>query len=186
MTAKFSVYEKQLQAKFSFALINRTVSAADEISGDLLSDRPVRALAPPPPEPVYASDQPEDAPGPVRLAAVPDANEAAEGEPAVARPASRRQKAHTRPVPVAVDDELFDQEALDDGWPEPRLPLDLAEHEPAADAPASQPATRAAVDQKPEVGQGVAEEPQLKRKSGEKPRMPSWDDILLGVRRKSE
>jgi hypothetical protein len=49
----------------------------------------------------------------------------------------------------------------------------------------------------PAVGEGGADEPvsaragtgeQAKRgrRAGEKPRMPSWDDILLGVRHKSD
>jgi hypothetical protein len=170
---------KRLTAKFSFALMSRTVTALEEIAADLLSDRPVKALLPPPPPPVLETEA-EQPPSPVRLAAVPDPTDIHLAEPSTGtpvRPPSRRQKAHTHPLPVALDDELFDQEAIDEPWHEPPLPLDLGQ--PVAELPAE-----------PEV----AEQHQLddegshprRRRAGEKPRMPSWDDILLGVRHKTD
>ncbi|MDQ1742504.1 MAG: hypothetical protein QOE23_843 [Pseudonocardiales bacterium] len=306
VTARFSSYQRDMLAKFSFALANRTVSALDDIAADLLSDRPVQALlepAPPVAEPPAQSAQSSEgdweAGGPPRLTAVPDPNRsgprAQEASPAI-RPPSRRQKAHTRPVPITVDDELFDQDAFDQQpWHEPPLPFEVGagrpatprhraqrpgdvrdapepvrlggtaavEQEPAAPvegsapaeagafeagafeagpseagsfeagpletgplesetafaAPIAAPATDhvpSAVQPVPveaaagygagqDTGQGADQDSETVlgdvrvvvpaggdaqakrgRRAGEKPRMPSWDDILLGVRHKSD
>ena len=282
VTSEFSSHQRTVLAKFSFALLNRTVSALDDIAADLLSDRPVQALLPPapPPAPEPVAEAPAgdwapdwEAPPPPRLTAVPnpnrvDAPRPQETSPAV-RPPSRRQKAHTRPVPIDTDDELFDQNAFEQQpWHEPPLPFEMgtaggrgapqppgnssrhraqqsaddagARSDPAALA---QPEIAAAggaaaergdsemldfrspelavevvdvagvevagvesADPAPEVGSAssadratdaaagrpeeVAAPGDLQsrrgRRSGEKPRMPSWDDILLGVRHKSD
>ncbi|MDQ1740898.1 MAG: hypothetical protein QOE53_2550 [Pseudonocardiales bacterium] len=308
VTAEFtSPHQRTVLAKFSFALLNRTVSALDDIAADLLSDRPVQALLipPPAPEPVVeepAAEEPaaepaaaepaaadwapewDSPPPPPRLTAVPnpsrpDAPRPQEASPAV-RPPSRRQKAHTRPVPIAADDELFDQDAFaQQPWHEPPLPFETgaaAERGTSTSSPrhrAQQSARDAASSEavppaQPEItepagadragsegsrspeqpdfapaedlftpgnsrrgrtatampaaapdqsgddqsggdqtsGAGTddaasaagndelvsaragAGDPQGRRgrRSGEKPRMPSWDDILLGVRHKSD
>jgi len=56
--------------------------------------------------------------------------------------------------------------------------------EPVADLSAAEPVTAEPVAAEPVS----AVDPQGKRgrRAGEKPRMPSWDDILLGVRHKSD
>jgi hypothetical protein len=302
VTTEFSSYERTVRAKFSFALLNRTVSALDDIAADLLSDRPVQALMPPPPpapEPV-AEVAVSRAPGvdsaaewdtgnlPPRLTAVPNPRRADQGRPQEAspavRPPSRRQKAHTRPVPVNADDELFDQDAFEQQpWHEPPLPFEAgatgrdpqaataqpvsSPQAPSSTQPVSSPqapsstpgrrAQRAAggrsdsvaqaqpdtaeadideagtddserfvpeifgirfdpapylpaedepedLDANPADGEPDALQPESAitadsraavagdsqtrrgRRSGEKPRMPSWDDILLGVRHKSD
>ena len=145
VTAEFSAYERAVLAKFSFTLLNRTVSALDDVAADLLSDRPVQALLPPPaPEPEPVAEAPsgdwapewDAAPAPPRLTAVPnprraEAPRAQEASPAV-RPPSRRQKAHTRPVAVDADDELFDQDAFEQPWHEPPLPLELGGSRPGS------------------------------------------------------
>jgi Protein of unknown function (DUF3071) len=170
VTAAFTAIEQDRLAKFSFGLLNRTVSALDALAADLLSDRPVRTLLPPEPDPVSELTEPI----PVRLSAVPDQPEPESdaeepglaGTPAV-RP-FRRQKAHTRPIPIDADDELFDQEAFEEGsggsWQEQPLPLELGEE-----------------GLEPDDGEGRH---RRGSRRGEKPRMPSWDDILLGVRHK--
>jgi hypothetical protein len=308
VNAEFSAHEREVRAKFSFALLNRTISALDDIAADLLSDRPVQALLAPPPPVVEPVSEPSSDPAdtdwpsewqggaPPRLAAVPNPSRTERSRPQEAtpavRPPSRRQKAHTRPVPVSDDDELFDQNAFDQQpWHEPPLPFEAAtatgrsagkpsatpassgqeQAQPAGDAVAadeaalgedsqtpavevldlevleitvleldeSDPAERQAsilesifdsANREPELpvaekhsgteAAAVAEEPagsvdsprsepvrpaavagaeaakaaagsndaQLKRgrRTGEKPRMPSWDDILLGVRHKSD
>lgn len=168
VTAGFTAVGQDRLAKFSFGLLNRTVSALDALAADLLSDRPVRALLPPDPDPVLELGEP----APVRLSAVPDQPEVGldPDEPGLAATPAvmpfRRQKAHTRPIPVDSDDELFDQEAFDDqgdSWQEPPLPLELD-----------------LAEQGSEPGEGR----HRRGRRADKPRMPSWDDILLGVRHK--
>jgi hypothetical protein len=263
VTSEITSHERTLRPKFSFALLNRTVSALDDIAADLLSDRPVQALLPPPPpapEPVAEESVAEtpdwtpdwdEAPPPPRLTAVPNPSRVDEPRPQEAspavRPPSRRQKAHTRPVPVPADDELFDQDAFEQQpWHEPQLPFEVgtggrgstqpsgsarhrARQSPRAAAdsevvtPAQPAVTQPAVTE-PVISEPPAErtgsegsrspeqedfapagddaagndelvgararggDPQGRRgrRSGEKPRMPSWDDILLGVRHKSD
>ncbi|MEO7259888.1 MAG: septation protein SepH [Jatrophihabitantaceae bacterium] len=302
VTSAFSSHERSVLAKWSFALVNRTVSALDDIAADLLSDRPVQALLPPPPAPEPVADSADAdwapewdaAPGP-RLTAVPNPGRAdlprQQEAGAAVRPPSRRQKAHTRPVPIQAEDELFDQDAFEQQpWHESPLPFEagsgrggasstttpprhraqrpagqtrdansdagtlaepavaavdpgLAESElaestspgsveqpnvvpaedlfvPAEDlfVPAedlferasSSPAnprrvstataipTPAAADQGSDADQtgdtdavsarvgGGDSQSKRGRRAGEKPRMPSWDDILLGVRHKSD
>jgi hypothetical protein len=182
VVAAFAAGEQNRTAKFSFALHTRSVSALDSLSADLLSDRPVRALLPPDPDPVPQLDEP----GPPKLAAVPDQPERPEpigtepelpGSTSAFRPL-RRQKAHTRPIPVSDDDELFDQEALNPStssgsgpsWQELPLELELGDQ-------AAPPADEHEPDEGAKHKRG---------RRGEKPRMPSWDDILLGVRHKSD
>ena len=189
VTATFTAYEAELRPKFSFGLGNRTVSALDALAADLLSDRPVRDLLPPDPDPVSELAEP----GPVRLTAVPDRIEDDEpGLPATpAVQAGRRQKAHTRPIPIDADDELFDQEAFGDqqpaepgveqpqpseqAWQDEPLPFD---GEPAGPAQQGRPTDTRQPDD--------AEGRHRRARRGEKPRMPSWDDILLGVRNKND
>ena len=240
VTSEFSSHDRTVLAKFSFALLNRTVSALDDIAADLLSDRPVQALLPPPPPPApepvaeapAADWAPEwdAAPPPPRLTAVPntsrvDAPRPQETSPAV-RPPSRRQKAHTRPVPVNADDELFDQDAFEQPWHEPPLPFemgagargepeilgspsfeqagvesenvrpaalaqrDIAESEDVRSEDVRPQPIRAEGDSAGSRSDEAAAPGDLQnrrgRRSGEKPRMPSWDDILLGVRHKSD
>jgi hypothetical protein len=190
-----------LVAKFSFALSNRTVTALNDVAADLLTGNPIAALQKPvAPQDQLLTEDPADElidsstdidAEPARLAAVPDP----QPQPAAAqthehrssiRFPSRRQKAHTHPIPVSVEDDiadvLFDQEAADPAgtsWHEPPLPLDLG--------PAAQHAGMQQQDDVIGIEASVSEQ-QNKRtgRSADKPRMPSWDDILLGVRRKSE
>ncbi len=156
VTARFSSYERDRSAKFSFALANRTVSALDDIAADLLSDRPVQALlepappiAAPPAQPAQPSEGDWEAGGPPRLTAVPDPGRSGprvqEASQAI-RPPSRRQKAHTRPVPITDEDELFDQDAFEQQpWHEPPLPFEVGAGRPSAPRQrAQQPAGEAA------------------------------------------
>ena len=222
--------DTELAARFSLMLGTRTVSALNDTAADLLAGNPIKALQPPPP--------PEPEFGPPTLTAVPstaeggfdDEDDGELADPAAADPAfandpppeaeprtsrlplrlsSRRQKAHTHPIPVPLDEEmyeLFDQEALepmdDSDWHEPPLPFELPRDEGAPQAAKESPAEKAdasaATEPKPADNPAEPEsaatapeepsvEPQPRRsRAGEKPRMPSWDDILLGVRRKSE
>ncbi|HEX2904134.1 MAG TPA: septation protein SepH [Jatrophihabitans sp.] len=206
VVAAFSAVEQNRLAKFNFALHTRAVSALDALAADLLSDRPVRALLPQQPDPVTELSERDVRPSPPRLAAVPDPTDAelAEERGGPASPAlrpARRQKAHTRPIPVEADDELFDQDALDlaeaPGWHEPPLPFEPA-GDPAAtrtaaggSAAGGPAATGSAATDSAATGPAGGEpddgaDARHKRRRGDKPRMPSWDDILLGVRHKND
>jgi len=203
VTAAFSAEGRGALAKFSFALMNRTVSALDDVAADLLSERPIKALAKPPP--VVPPNNDQDGSGSIRLTAVPDDDgEIDEAASAVAalddagprrgaapgRSTPRRQRARTRPVPIGVEDELFDQEALDPhasgASQDSSVPGEPAENRPRrADFAVTNEQGRPGSGSPPPDEPGP---PQHKRsgRSGEKPRMPSWDDILLGVRRKPD
>lgn len=184
VVAAFRAVEQNRLVKFNFALHTRAVSALDALAADLLSDRPVRALLPQQPDPV-TDDAATDA-APVRLTAVPDhpqpATEEHNGPASPAVRPGRRQKAHTRPIPVGSDDELFDQDAVElpqaPTWHEQPLPFEAGG--PDETSLPSDPAAETSAAETEES------EGKQKRRRGDKPRMPSWDDILLGVRHKND
>ena len=171
VTAAFTAIEQDRLARFSFGLTNRTVSALDALAADLLSDRPVRALLPPDPDPVAELAEL----GPVRLSAVPDqpdpepdADESGAGGDARGAAVSAAEGAHpadpgghrrraVRPGGLRrPGDRLAGASRCRWSWPSRTLSR-----------------TRA----------GEGRHRRGSRRS-EKPRMPSWDDILLGVRHK--
>jgi hypothetical protein len=156
------------EAVWLFSRAARSVTPIDDTAADLLSDRPIRPVAPP--EPVRPSlvSAPPLALGVVAFPPMPDA--------------------HTGPVPVL--EEVFDQDAPLDG------PRDLPPLVPAAaaarqfDAPPlplgiNDPAPRAGVHG---VGAlrnlGVTRREETDEERAARARVPSWDDIMLGVRRK--
>jgi hypothetical protein len=152
--------QAERQAEWSFQLSGRTVAPLDDTAADLLSDRPIRPIAPPPPP---AEPEPERTapsltlapplePGLVAFPAMPDA--------------------HTGPLPRA--EEVFDQARFE----EPQLPMHVPD---APDAPA-------ATSRKSKVANlGVAgREDESDEDKAARAAIPSWDDILLGVRRKRD
>jgi hypothetical protein len=172
--ALFDSYGRDVRAKFSFALANRTVSALEDIAADLLSDRPVQALLEPAPPvaepPAQPAEDDWETGAPPRLTAVPDPSRsgprAQEASPAI-RPPSRRQKAHTRPVPITAEDELFDQDAFEQQpWHEPPLPFEVGAARTAAPRPRTQqPAGEVTV----EVTGDAADPVQVAGRGGETP-----------------
>jgi hypothetical protein len=190
ITARWHNGQDEQTARWAFSLAARTVAPANDTAADLLSGRPLRPVEPPqPPEPVL-SLAPPLVPGIVAFPAMPDA--------------------HTGPLPRA--EEVFDQTRYEvppvaavvppptDAEPEvpevdePPLPFGL---------PARKAAPDDAADAAPEVPQPA---PAPTRSSGGRrgsrrtapstgataadkngrPVVPSWDDILLGVRRKND
>lgn len=194
-------------AKFSFSLGNRTVSALDDVAADLLSGRPIKAQV--------SADPPTDRFSTIafgRLSAVPDevgARLRARTHPLpvevddqelfdqdaldsdgfeYADPSARPGSADGTGRAEGAGDALADAEP-ELLWPQPGV-------EPGAftQPDAEEPSLFA---ERTELGEDAAvsehgEEPvtagsgRRGAKHGDKPRMPSWDDILLGVRRKSE
>lgn len=171
-------------AQWLFDRTSRSVAPADETAVDLLSDRPIRpVLAPEPQRPALAAAPPLVA-GIVAFPPMPDA--------------------HTGPLPVLED--VFDQDAAPEGprdlpplvpaasgthQPEPapqfeELPLPLAITDAAGrPAAAGSISTRAALSR---LTDRDAPRPATESEDDRaaRARVPSWDDILLGVRRKTD
>jgi hypothetical protein len=149
-------------AEWLFSRSSRSVTPLDDTATDLLSDKPIRPVAPPPPVRPSLVAAPPLVPGVVAFPPMPDA--------------------HTAPVPVI--DEVFDQEAPPE---EPRtvpplvpagMPLDY-------DAP---PLPLGITEPAPRPGGlrnlGVSRRDESEEERAARARIPSWDDILLGIRRK--
>jgi hypothetical protein len=168
--------EDEHSAEWAFNLTARTATPMDETAADLLSDRPIRPLAAPEPEPEIDPDAPPLAPGVVafpRLAAAP---------------------------PVTELEDVFDQDALDedprslpvepvsgDDFDAPPLPLRIAESQ-SADAPPEEDTT-SPLPRLRNLGVAQREEqpePPPRPKSHQRPKVPAWDDIVLGVRRQND
>jgi hypothetical protein len=152
-------------ADWAFSLASRLVTPLDETAADLLSDRPIRPVVQVVPDP----PEPDPGPGPGGL---------------------------PTGVPVVVADDVFDQERtasasvagtmplpqLDDESTPP-LPLRLADPLPDAEAPRSSDGTITDDATDPAAGDPVGD---TEDQRAARARIPSWDDILLGVRRKRD
>ncbi len=167
--------DEEHAAEWVFHLASRTVTPIDDTAIDLLSDRPIRPVVPPEPLPPTA---PPLGPGVFVFPPMPDAA--------------------TGPVPRV--EEVYDQDAPSEG------PLDLAPltSSSAAPMPPAGPAARpdfdepplplgnwtpveATTDAEPTLTEKLRRKPARRRESGAtRTKVPSWDDILLGVRRESE
>lgn len=166
VTAEWSGGEGRHGADWLFHRGTRLVTPLDDTAGDLLSDRPIRPVAPPAPPVTTLSAAPPLVPGVVAFPPMPDA--------------------HTGPLPRYQ--EVFDQDAPVDGprdvpplipgfdvveteYDEPPLPLGITDESTRPDA--------ATVARLTNVNRRESEDDKAVRA-----RIPSWDDILLGVRRK--
>ncbi|HEX3335869.1 MAG TPA: septation protein SepH [Jatrophihabitans sp.] len=162
-------------AQWLFHRGSRSVTPIDDAAADLLSDRPIRPIAPP--EPVRPSlvSAPPLAPGIVAFPPMPDAR--------------------TGPLPVL--EEVYDQDAAPEGprdvpplatpaaaayeaafdFDAPPLPLGVTD-------PTSRPSAVQNLGTLRNVGATRRDESEDDRAA--RARVPSWDDILLGVRRKTD
>ena len=159
------------RADWSFHLSGRTVAPMDDTAADLLSDRPIRAVAPPSDLEATSPNltlAPPLAPGLVAFPVMPDAQ--------------------TGPLPAG--EEVFDQAAFDRAAFE-EAAMDNAGHDPAAfeephlpmHVPDAAPTNR---DRKV-TDLGVARrDDESDDEKAARASIPSWDDILLGVRRKRD
>jgi hypothetical protein len=183
-------------AEWVFHLAGRTVTPLDDTAADLLSDRPIRSSSPSE-EPARPSlvAAPPLAPGVVAFPPMPDAD--------------------TGPIPTAAElDEVYDQDSnrdsnrdtrdrdarrrvaaggvggdTDDDFHAPPLPLRLADATQVETDGGLIPASPTArTGRLPKVTNlGVASrEDETDEERAARARIPSWDDILLGVRRKSD
>lgn len=157
------------EAEWLFSRASRSVTPLDDTASDLLSDRPIRPLLPP--EPVRPSlvAAPPLVPGIVAFPPMPEAD--------------------TGPLPHV--EEVFDQEAPPEG------PRDIPPLVPAAaaldyDAPPlplgiTDPDTRPAAAAHPtgiRRNLGVSRRDESDEERAARARVPSWDDILLGIKRR--
>jgi len=181
VTAGWLGGDTQRLAEWVFHLVTRNVTPLDETAADLLSDRPIRPTLIPvdgPQRPSLAAAPPL-ALGVVAFPPMPDVQ--------------------TGPLPTAAElDEVYDQDAALDvdtdarragavEFDAPLLPLRLAEEagtEPIIDdEPAQARTTR--LPKITNLGPTNRESESDEEKAA-RARIPSWDDILLGVRRKGD
>jgi hypothetical protein len=179
VTAGWVGGEAERLAEWVFHLATRNVTPLDETAADLLSDRPIRRALTPVAGPVRPSlaAAPPLALGVVAFPPMPDAE--------------------TGPLPSAAElDQVYDQDAQDADARRadmganddaPRLPLRLAEATETAETADDEPA-RAKTARLPRITNlGVtSRETESDEEKAARARIPSWDDILLGVRRKSD
>lgn len=145
-------------AEWAFSLASRAVTPLDETAADLLSDRPIRPVV------SIVPDLP--------AGASPAAPDALTGP--LPRSVERSDHPSVADRPAAGDEQLFDQAADDHATPP--LPLQLVEQQAAQNGRA-----RTEVRRRIDPHDDETEEQKAARA-----RIPSWDDILLGVRRKRD
>ena len=151
--------ETEHRADFAFHLTARNVSPMDDPAVDLLSDTPIRRSEPE----RDLSDAPALAPGVVAF-------------PRLAPPPADDDD---EDVVTALDeaaDDVFDQDAAEGS---DELPLHIAEDS----ADDSQRARTAPLPKVKNLGIAHRDE---QRKTNPRPKVPSWDDIVLGVRRTTD
>jgi hypothetical protein len=175
VSARWTEDDEACCAEWGFSLTSRAVTPMDALAADLLSDRPIR--------PAATQERPS-------LAAAPPLAPGVVAFPTM--------DLHTDPLPEVRRDDVFDQEAITEGLPEdprglvdfptsgehdaPPLPLRLAEA--PADEPEAEPAQPASKVKNLGVAHRDDDRPAERPTSRNgKPRVPSWDDILMGVRR---
>jgi hypothetical protein len=203
VTAHWVGGDSERTAEWAFNLSSRTVTAIDETASDLLSDRPIRPVFTD--APVTLTTAPPLAPGVVAFPAQPNAHTG---------PLPNRQQLFDQhafgaepvkplsPAPMAsVTAMTFDPEPL----PMP-LPLELdLELEPEADVDEGldvldideefteldeleepQPTVRLPQVTNLGVAHRDAGRTETEDEKAARAHIPSWDDILLGVRRKND
>ena len=199
--------EENRIAEWAFHLGTRSVTPMDGAAADLLSDRPIRPTVAPaevPERPALAAAPPL-APG---VVAFPMLDTRTDPLPTALREdMALREDTALRAGMTPLRDDVFDQEALDEDprrvgafsrapadHPDtdesttdvvaPPLPLRLAE--PVSEPPAGD--TARGDGPAPKVKNlGIAHREETRERSHNgKPRVPSWDDILMGVRRESD
>jgi hypothetical protein len=185
-------------AEWAFQLASRHVAPVDDAAADLLSDKPIRPFAPS--EPVPAAPSPL-APGVFAFPAMPNAHtgplpkleevfdqEAPNPDaPRIAPvPASKREP---RPAAAAEPAAAYAELPLPLALTEP-LPEDLAEAltetlpEPPAATAAAPQLTSLGVGTR--IGEDRPAEHHPRARHRERSKVPTWDDIMLGVRRKQD
>jgi hypothetical protein len=193
LTAHWVGGQADRRADWTFHLAGRTVAPMDDTAADLLSDRPIRAIHAPGPGDLDTTSPnltlaPPLAPGLVAFPAMPDAltgqlpaNEEvfdqAQFEKPQFDPSAETAQFERGALDQALEQALeqtFDQTAFDNAaFEEPHLPL----HVPDVPKQRERKVTDLGVARRDDE----SDDDKAARAS-----IPSWDDILLGVRRKRD
>ena len=189
ITANWLGGQKDRAAQWSFHLPARTVAPLDDAAADLLSDAPIRPIETPN---LALVEFPADAnTGPLPRAVEEVFDQAKYDSPVGANHPSHRRANFAAPAPQPPVAEI--EPELPVAEVEPELPVAAVElDEPAAEDLPSEPPLPLHVPDAPltaripkitnlGAGRGESEEDKAARAS-----IPSWDDILLGVRRKRD
>ncbi len=169
-------------ARWSFALATRTLTPLDETAADLLSDRPIRPVVRAVPD-LPPAATPEATTGPLPWPPpAPGAYAGADG-PRTIRPAAGEDEA-APPLPLQVADPPVAAGSSRRSSRPPRGPRNpsVPTVPVAVDTPDSAPAAASASAESTRADEPSGVEPSRPAK----PKVPSWDDILLGVRRKHD
>jgi hypothetical protein len=196
--------ESERSAEWLFHLAGRTVTPLDDTAADLLSDRPIRPVGvstegarpelaivasndiadfPSHDDQVFDQEAPDDLHGPRH--ALTDVS-----RPGDYPPTSTGEYTYTSTVAEYVIGELSDEPSPDEGfggYETPSLPLRLADGD-AGDGALFVDDTTSRTNRLPRVTNlGVAQrDVETDEEKAARARIPSWDDILLGVRRKHD
>lgn len=172
-------------ADWAFHLTNRSVTPMDDTASDLLSDRPIRpVVAEEPPERPTLAAAPPLAPGVVAFPVMGPAEPLTKHEDVFDQDALETLDEDPRRVAHLPTEAL---EPTDAGYLEPQLPLRLAgPHENTAELP--RPESAPAEHNAPKIKNlGIAHrDDESDEDRAARARVPSWDDILMGVRRKHD
>jgi hypothetical protein len=213
ITAAWTRDDSEHTAEWAFHLPARNVTAIDDAAADLLSDRPLRAVTPGsahPDRPTLVAAPPL-APGVVAFPRLGPADADADTDPdtnTATAEAHAPDDVFDQEAPHdPFDDGAFDGTAALSSHSEPvHAPLRLAEApvehdpDPAEQATPAQAEVEAPAESKPTAplpkvkNLGVAprepagpdREHGRRKPAHSRPKVPSWDDILLGVRRPTD
>lgn len=198
ITAHWVGGESERTAEWAFNLSSRTVTAIDETASDLLSDRPIRPVFAD--APVTLTSAPPLAPGVVAFPAQPNAHTGplptreqlfdqhafAEDAPKPLRPVASAPPStltfDAEPLPLDIEPEAFEMadETIDDVSDGP------AEADDSADSQAPAPTVRLPQVTNLGIAHRDAARSETEDDKAARAHIPSWDDILLGVRRKND
>jgi hypothetical protein len=165
-----------------------TVVPLDDNAFDIMdpnSTRPLRTV-----RPVIPMGQQSEAPAPPQVQAAPDEEPAVEEVEASAVEEPQVIEAtgteHSAPAGRALPASQPPEESKPEPKPEPKeQPEQPAAEQPAAQEPAPQePAAQEPAAQQPAAQQPAQQQQPAAQKKGKKgrPNVPSWEDVLLGVR----
>ena len=169
-------------ARWSFALASRTLTPLDETAADLLSDRPIRPVVRAVPD-MPPDATPEETTGPIPMPLMRDADPRPGPPVAPAARAIRPPAGESAapPLPLAGTD-LLRLPAPGAARPAHREGAGVRPCRPHRHRRSPEP-TRATPRRRQPNPSRPAERPVAEPARPSKPKVPSWDDILLGVRR---